>query len=88
MSYSGITQIKGKPHIWLQGVGYVPAKNIKDFKKGDRFAFNFGYAYTVVSKPKKTSPKYYTIKLRSPEGKIYEQRVKVGSYKPFFKKRK
>jgi len=85
MSYSGVTQIKGKKHIWLQSAGYAPAKKIENFKKGDKMAFNYGIAYTVVSKPKKTSAKFYTVKIRSPEGKIYNKKVKQGSYKPYYK---
>ncbi len=85
MSYGGVTQIKGKPFIWLQSAGYAPAKKIEKFKKGDKFAFNFGVAYKVIDSPKKTSAKFVTIKLRSPEGVTYNKKVKAGSYKPYLK---
>ena len=87
MSYTGVTTIKGKKYIWLQSVGYVSAKKIESFKKGDKIVYNFGETYKLVSSPKKISPKFYMIKIKSPEGKIYEQRVKAESYKPYYKNR-
>lgn len=84
MGYTGVTTIKGTKCIWLQGVGYVQAKLIESFNVGDKIAYNYGQSYTVVDK-KKVSPKFYELKLKSSEGKIYPQRVKVGTYKPYFK---
>jgi hypothetical protein len=84
MSYSGVTTIKGKKCIWLQGIGYVRAKPIESFKKGDLIAYNYGYTGKVVS-IKKATPKFFDVTVIS-EGKKYTSRVKKGSYKPYFKK--
>ena len=84
MSYTGVTTIRGKKCIWLQNVGYVPAKKIENFTKGDLLAYNYGESARVVSK-KKVTPKFYELATIT-NGKRYKQRVKVGSYKPYFKK--
>lgn len=84
MSYTGVTTIKGGKYIWLQGVGYAQAKLIESFEVGDKIAYNYGQIYIVMSK-KKVTPKFYEIEVKSEEGKIYKQRVKVGAYKPYFK---
>ena len=88
MAYTGVTTIKGKKYIWLQGIGYAKAKKIENFKPGDNMAFNYGYSAKVITKPKKTSPKFYTIKLKNDNGKTYNQKVKMGSYKPYFEDEK
>ena len=85
MGYHGTTQIKGKKYIWLQEVGYVPAKPIKDFKKGDFIAYNYGTAGKVVS-IKNATPKYFDVTVEL-NGKRYTSRVKKDSYKPYFKKK-
>jgi hypothetical protein len=81
--YSGVHTINGQKVIWLQNVGYVKAKQIENFRKGDRIAYNWGEACTVVSK-KKVTPKFYELKVRAGNGKVYTQRVKVGTYKPYY----
>ena len=78
--YSGVHTIEGKKAIWLQSYGFAPAKLIEKFKKGDVMLFNYGDKYTVVSM-KKISPKFYEVKMRSPKGKIYPERVKAGTYR-------
>jgi len=85
MSYSGLTTIKGKKHLWLQHVGYVPAKPIESFKKGDLLAYNYGETGKIVS-VKKVTPKFYEVTVISNKKK-YTSRVKKGSYKPYFRKR-
>ena len=86
MGYHGVTQIKGKKYIWLQSVGYVPAKPIEKFKKGDTIAYNYGYSGKIVS-IKKATPKFYDVTVIQ-EGKKYTSRVKQGTYKPYWKKKR
>jgi len=75
--------IKGSKCIWLQNVGYVKAKKIDDFKRGDKIAYNWGEYATVISK-KNVSPKFYEVTVSS-KGKKYTSRIKKGSYKPYYK---
>jgi len=82
--YSGVQTIKGKKAIWLQNVGFVNAKKITEFKKGDILAYNHGHTGKVVS-VKKISPKSCTLTTIE-NGKKYKSRVKCDSYKPYYKK--
>jgi len=82
--YIGVHTIKGKKVIWLQNVGYVNAKRVEEFKKGDIIAYNHGYTGKVVS-VKKTSPKSCSL-ITKEGGKEYKSMVKCGSYKPYYKK--
>ena len=84
--YSGTITIRGKKAIWLQNVGYVNAKKIESFKKGDIIAYNHGGTGKVLS-VKKTSPKSCTITTLENNGKKYKSRVKCGGYKPYYKKK-
>ena len=85
MSYVGVTKIKGQSYVWLQNVGYVKAKPIESFKKGDIRAYNHGETGKVVS-VKKATPKFYDVTVITNKKK-YTSRVKKGSYKPYFRKR-
>lgn len=75
--------VEGKPAVWLQNVGFVQAKRMRDFKVGDKIAYNNGY-YGVIVEKNKVSPKFYEIKTRERDGKIYTSRVKADTFKPFF----
>ena len=84
-SYTGVKTMKGKKYMWLQNFGYAKAKPIEQFKKGDRLAYNYG-EFAVVTSIKKATPKFHDV-VTTYKGKTYTSRVKVGSYKPYFKRR-
>lgn len=88
--YSGVHIIQGEKAIWLQGVGYVAAKPIEQFRKGDIIAYNYNGTGIFISK-KEVSPKFWEITTKG-EGiysnKVYHRRVKKGTLKPYYKPRK
>lgn len=81
--YSGVHDIQGKKAIWLQGVGYVEAKPIEHFKKGESIGYNQGYHGTILSM-KPHGKHYHEIEVLE-SGKKYISKVKRGTYKPIFK---
>lgn len=87
-AYSGIHTIDGVKAIWLQGVGYVPAKPIENFKKGDVIAYNYSGTGIFISK-KEASPKFWEITTKEENSnKTWHTRVKKGTLKPYYKPRK
>lgn len=75
--------IKGVKTIRLINVGWVPVKKIEDFRSGDKIAYNYG-SYGIVIGKKKVTPKFWELVTRY-NGKTYKQRIKVGTYKPFYR---
>lgn len=41
--------INGVPSIWLQNIGWVPAKPAQEFKIGESMTWNFGGTSKVIS---------------------------------------
>lgn len=82
-AYSGVHKIQGKNAIWLQGVGWVEAKPIEQFNLGEKIGYNYGSSGKILSvKPK--GKKFHEVEVLS-EGKKYKQKIKKGTFKPFFK---
>ena len=58
-----------KVSVHLQGIGRVPAKKIKDFKVGEKFAYNQGSRSTLLKKA--IQGKSVKMQIKTDEGEIY-----------------
>ena len=58
-----------KNHVHYQGIGDKPAKQIKDFKVGEKLLFNFGYTCTILDKEVTKSGKSVNIVLKDDQTK-------------------
>lgn len=73
--------IQGKMCVWLQYVGFQPAKLASEFKVGEHIVYNNGTAYEVTAITEK-SAQWLTFTVKTPQGEIYSQNVKKNTYKP------
>jgi hypothetical protein len=58
-----------KTSVHLQGVGRVHAKKMRDFKVGEKMAYNYGSTSTILKKEIKG--KSAKLKIKTQEGEIY-----------------
>lgn len=92
MSYKAGTVVeyshKGKvyhlPSVWLQGIGWVPAKQAKDLHEGDVEQRNYGATYTLSGIHHVGGWVVYTMTSRSgrDKGTQYENKRKPNTFVP------
>ena len=58
-----------KDWVHLQGVGKVLAKQIKDFKVGEKLGYNYGSTAKILSR--RVKGKSIRLKIQTNDGKIY-----------------
>lgn len=65
------TTIDGKPHVWLQNIGFHPAKPLGDVKAGDVLVYNYGSTAVVVS-TRRVGQKSVAMTVETEGGKRYD----------------
>jgi hypothetical protein len=63
-------------YIWLQCVGYYPAKPVSELKVGDWCVWNYGESNEVVG-IERVSPKFVKVIFRLKDGATHGRRMKL-----------